>query len=195
MISNSPEAILLDHANKFIANSNYSQSMFIHTLLLPSLINSKLEKPEDHKTGDEYLAWHTAKIRQVNSILNGHTRLPARWLWVWLDVLPEPYGSDARKELFAQGDSLDVSLSGLNVNESASADLPTLMREMADVLQAGSLVAADGKYDSNDDPEELKKLSNELTDVMEHCLSQILSINKAVDLSGTRAGVIVKSYK
>ncbi len=66
---------------------------------------------------------------------------------------------------------------------------------MADVMEAGSVVAADGKYDSHDSPEQLIALSNELTDVVERCVVELFSINQAVDLSGTRGGVIVEMCK
>jgi len=191
----SPDAILLHHANEFIAQSSYSQAKFIHELLLPALVSKGLEKPEEHKTADEYITWHSAKVRQVNGILNGNTNVPMRWLWAWLEVLPEPYGSNARKELLSQGGVLDISLSGMVNNITNKADLPQLFREVADVMEAGAIVAADGKYDANDDPDQLRVLSDELTDVVELCLAQLFLINQTVDLSDTRGGVIVQMCK
>ncbi|HGS4463237.1 TPA: hypothetical protein ACMDND_003145 [Vibrio metschnikovii] len=191
----SPDAVLLHYANQFIANSSYSQSKFIHNLLLPALEEAGLEQPGEYKTGDEYDAWRSSKVRHINGILNGHTNLPLRWLWCWMSVLPEPYGSKARKELFAQANVLDVCLSSLSGKVTNRADLPLLLREMADVMEAGSAVAADGKYDSHDSPEQLIALSNELTDVVERCVVELFSINQAVDLSGTRGGVIVEMCK
>lgn len=191
----SPESILLDAANQFIANSSYSQSKFIHDLLLPALVEEGLEEPGEYKTGDEYEAWRIAKVRQMNGILNGHTNVPLRWVWCWLDVLPEPYGSDARKEFLSQAHVLNISLSGFNGRLTNRADLPKLFREVADVMEAGAEVAADGRYDRNDDPEQLKTLGSELTDVIELCLAEIFAINQAVDLSGTRGGLIVEMCK
>ena len=191
----SPDAILLHYANQFIANSSYSQSKFIHDLLLPALIDAGLEKPEEHKTADEYETWRSAKVRHINGILNGHTNVPLRWLWCWLEVLPEPYGPDARKELLSQANLLDISLAGLNGKVTNRADLPKLFREVADVMEAGAAVAADGRYDQHDSPEQLRTLSDELTDVIELCLVELFAINQAVDLSGTRGGVIVEMCK
>ena len=195
MPSKSPDAILLHYANQLICQSSYSQAKFIHDLLLPALIDAGLEKPEEHKTADEYEVWRSAKVRQINSILNGHTNVPLRWLWCWLDVLPAPYGDNARKEFLAQGDLLDINLNGMTGRTTNRADLPQLFREVADVMEAGAAVAADGKYDSNDDPEQLKALGNEITDVMERCLSELFAISQAVDLTGTRGGVIVQMCK
>ncbi|HCH4229682.1 TPA: hypothetical protein NKV81_004502 [Vibrio parahaemolyticus] len=191
----SPDAILLHYANQFIANSSYSQSKFIHDLLLPALIDAGLEQPEEHKTADEYETWRSAKVRHINGILNGHTNVPLRWLWCWLEVLPEPYGPDARKELLSQANLLDISLAGLNGKVTNRADLPKLFREVADVMEAGAAVAADGRYDQHDSPEQLRTLSDELTDVIELCLVELFAINQAVDLSGTRGGVIVEMCK
>ncbi|OOI04735.1 hypothetical protein BIW16_07700 [Vibrio sp. OULL4] len=191
----SPDVILLHYANQFIANSSYSQSKFIHDLLLPALIDAGLEKPEEHKTADEYETWRSAKVRHINGILNGHTNVPLRWLWCWLEVLPEPYGPDARKELLSQANLLDISLAGLNGKVTNRADLPKLFREVADVMEAGAAVAADGRYDQHDSPEQLCTLSDELTDVIELCLVELFAINQAVDLSGTRGGVIVEMCK
>ncbi|HGS4937017.1 TPA: hypothetical protein ACMDTC_004321 [Vibrio parahaemolyticus] len=191
----SPDVILLHYANQFIANSSYSQSKFIHDLLLPALIDAGLEKPEEHKTADEYETWRSAKVRHINGILNGHTNVPLRWLWCWLEVLPEPYGQDARKELLSQANLLDISLAGLNGKVTNRADLPKLFREVADVMEAGAAVAADGRYDQHDSPEQLRTLSDELTDVIELCLVELFAINQAVDLSGTRGGVIVEMCK
>ncbi|HAS6505816.1 TPA: hypothetical protein GRR52_23840 [Vibrio parahaemolyticus] len=191
----SPDAILLHYANQFIANSSYSQSKFIHDLLLPALIDAGLEKPEEHKTADEYETWRSAKVRHINGILNGHTNVPLRWLWCWLEVLPEPYGPAARKELLSQANLLDISLAGLNGKVTNRADLPKLFREVADVMEAGAAVAADGRYDQHDSPEQLRTLSDELTDVIELCLVELFAINQAVDLSGTRGGVIVEMCK
>ncbi|EGR0992898.1 hypothetical protein ABCL21_004487 [Vibrio parahaemolyticus] len=191
----SPDVILLHYANQFIANSSYSQSKFIHDLLLPALIDAGLEKPEEHKTADEYETWRSAKVRHINGILNGHTNVPLRWLWCWLEVLPEPYGPDARKELLSQANLLDISLAGLNGKVTNRADLPKLFREVADVMEAGAAVAADGRYDQHDSPEQLRTLSDELTDVIELCLVELFAINQAVDLSGTRGGVIVEMCK
>ncbi|MBE4177993.1 hypothetical protein HJ001_22990 [Vibrio parahaemolyticus] len=185
----SPDAILLHYANQFIANSSYSQSKFIHDLLLPALIDAGLEQPEEHKTADEYETWRSAKVRHINGILNGHTNVPLRWLWCWLEVLPEPYGPDARKELLSQANLLDISLAGLNGKVTNRADLPKLFREVADVMEAGAAVAADGRYDQHDSPEQLRTLSDEL------CLVELFAINQAVDLSGTRGGVIVEMCK
>ncbi|HAV1510724.1 TPA: hypothetical protein JG810_004490 [Vibrio parahaemolyticus] len=164
-------------------------------MLLPALIDAGLEKPEEHKTADEYETWRSAKVRHINGILNGHTNVPLRWLWCWLEVLPEPYGPDARKELLSQANLLDISLAGLNGKVTNRADLPKLFREVADVMEAGAAVAADGRYDQHDSPEQLRTLSDELTDVIELCLVELFAINQAVDLSGTRGGVIVEMCK
>lgn len=190
----SPDAILLHHANQFIAQSSYSQAKFIHDLLLPALIDAGLEKPEDHKTADEYETWRSAKVRHINGILNGHTNVPLRWLWCWLDVLPAPYGAAARKELLAQGNLMDISLPAMN-HLIPGADLPQLFREVADVMTAGALVAADGKYDHNDAPEQLRTLSDELADVIEKSLAELLALEKVVDLTDTRGGMFVQMCK
>lgn len=191
----SPEQILLEHARSMIANSNISQANFIHDLLLPQLIEEGLEKPEDHKTADEYETWRSAKVRQINSIINGHTNVPLRWLWVWLKVLPKPYGSAARKEILSQAGVIDVSLTCLNAPTAKRSDLPNLFREVADVMEKGAVVAADGIYDHTDDPSALMDLSNELMDVLELCINEIHCIDKAVSLEGTRAGVVVSMLK
>ena len=199
MINNSPDHILLHYTNQLIAQSNLSQSNFVHELLLPALIKAGLEKQEDHRTADEYLKWHTSKIRQVNGILNGHINIPLRWLWCWLEVLPEPYGSAARKELLAQGGIVDVSVgdvSGqlvIDIDQVTNkADIPTFMREAADVMAASAAVAADGVYDGKDNPEELKTLADELSDVISHAMTELAAIGKVVDLSGGRANGIVQ---
>lgn len=194
VLHNSPEAILLKYANDFIAQSNFSQAKFIHELLLPALIECGLEKPGDYTTGDEYENWRISKVRQMNAILRGHTNLPMRWMWVWLDVLPAPYGPSARKELLAQGSVLDVSID-CSKQSAKRADLAQLFREVADVMEAGAVVAADGKYDANDSPEQLLSLSNELTDVVELCVGELHAIGEVIDLSGKRGGVVVKIHK
>ncbi len=191
----SPEQILLEQARSLIANSNMSQANFIHDLLLPQLIEEGLEKPEDHKTADEYETWRSAKVRQINSIINGHTNVPLRWLWVWLKVLPKPYGPAARKEILSQAGVLDISLAGINAPSAKRSDLPNLFREVADVMEKGAVVAADGIYDHTDDPRALMDLSNELMDVLELCINEIYCIDKAVSLAGTRAGVVVSMLK
>lgn len=202
MIVLGPDQILLHHTNQLISQSSLSQSNFVHELLLPALTKAGLEKQDDHRTADEYSAWHSAKVRQVNSILNGNTNIPLRWLWCWLEVLPEPYGSAARKELLAQGGVLDVSVedvSGQLVIDmdqvTNKADIPTFMREAADVMTAAASVAADGVYDSNDDPEQLKALADELSDVVTNAMTQLASIGQVVDLSGGRANAIVQMLK
>ncbi|MGI2068129.1 hypothetical protein [Shewanella glacialipiscicola] len=189
---NSPDYILLSYANKFIANSSFSQAKFIHDLLLPALIEAGLEKPEDHKTADEYESWRSAKVRQINGILNGHTNMPLRWVWCWLDVLPAPYGPEARKEFLSQANLVGISLAGVINGKSNIANLPQIFREVADVMDAGALVAADGVYNEKDDPEQLKKLSNELADVIEHCMRELFALSAATDISDTRGGKIVK---
>lgn len=189
---NSPDNVLLNYANKFIANSSFSQAKFIHDLLLPALIEAGLEKPEDHKTADEYESWRSAKVRQLNAILNGHTNMPLRWVWCWLDVLPAPYGPEARKEFLSQANLVGISLAGVTNGKSNMANLPQIFREVADVMDAGALVAADGVYDHKDDPEQLKKLSNELADVIEHCMRELFALSAATDISDTRGGKIVK---
>jgi hypothetical protein len=191
-VINSPDNILLSYANKFIANSSFSQAKFIHDLLLPALIEAGLEKPEDHKTADEYESWRSAKVRQINAILNGHTNMPLRWVWCWLDVLPAPYGPEARKEFLSQANLVGISLAGVINGKSNMANLPQIFREVADVMDAGALVASDGVYDHKDEPEQLKKLSNELADVIEHCMRELFALNAATDISDTRGGKIVK---
>lgn len=197
-MNSSPDEVLLKHTNQFIAQSSFSQAKFVHDLLLPALIDAELEQPDDYKTAEDYEKWRSAKVRQINSILNGHTKIPLRWLWCWLDVLPSPYGDAARKELFAQGNALDISIQAIGAvkaKKSARADIPKLIREMADVMEASAVVAADGQYDDDDSPTQLRCLADEITDVIELCLTELLSINEASDLSGTRAGVIVEMCK
>lgn len=189
-----PDEIVLRHTKDLIANSNYSQAKFVHDLLLPALLEKGLESSTDHRTADEYEYWRSAKVRQINNIINQNTNLPLRWLWVWLDVLPEPYGSRARKEFLASGGVSDISLD-VPVEKVGKADLPNIFREIADVMEAGAIVAADGRYDSQDDPEQLLKLSNELTDVIEAAANELIAIDKARSLKGSRAGVVVQMVK
>lgn len=202
MSANAPDYILLHHTNQLIAQSNLSQSNFVHELLLPALIKAGLEKQDDHRTAAEYLKWHTSKIRQINGILNGHTNIPLRWLWCWLEVLPEPYGVDARKGLLAQGGVLDVSVENVSgqlevdLNQVTNkADLPSFMREVADVMAAGASVAADGVYDSDDNPKELRALAEELSDVVSNSVTQLMAISKVVDLTDCRASALVQMLK
>jgi len=185
------DQILLDETHSFIQHSNYSQAKFVHDLLLPALVESGLEQPVAHKTADEYEAWRSGKVRNINNILNQKTNFPLKWLWVWLAVLPAPYGPNARKHILALGGAADVS-PGLSLCGPSNSDLPGLLREAADVLAAGAVVAADGKYDSNDSPEELHTLSNEITDVIEAALAELAKIDQAVSLDGRRGGVVLK---
>ncbi len=193
MLHNSPDEILLYYANQMIANSSCSQSKFVHELLLPALTESGVVEDDEPKTAEDYEKWRSAKVRQINSVLNGKTKIPLCWLWPWLDVLPEPYGSKARKDFFAQAGVMDVSPVDMEVAEY-KADLPSLFREVADVMSAGSGVAADGKYDSDDSPEELLALANEIVDVVEVSFKQLLALSAAVDLTNERASIFVQMF-
>jgi hypothetical protein len=189
------ESVLLAQTNGLIANSNISQASFVHELLLPGLINAGLEQQGQYHTAAEYEKWHGNKVRQINNVLNKKTNVPARWVTVWLSVLPAPYGPAARKQILNLMGALDLpNLSSLS-KQSENADLASLLREVADVMEAGAGAAADGKYDSNDDPGSLRKLSDELVDVLEHSIGQLFAIGQAVDLQDERAGLVLKAVK
>lgn len=190
---NSIEKILLVKTNEFIANSNASQSSFIHELLFPALTRSGLEQPGQYHTSDEYLTWQSTKVRHINRVVTGKTNVPARWVNVWLSVLPAPYNTDARQQILGLMGALDLpDLSEMPI-PAAPANIAKLLREVADVMMVGAAAAADGVYDEKDDPEELKNLSNELVDVIEASISEILAINRVVDLTDTRANLVIKS--
>ena len=193
-MNKTPDEILLHHAEQYLKQGCTSQAKFVHEDLLPSLIKAGIEKQEDHKTADEYEKWHSAKVRQINSILNRKTNMPMSWMWCWLDALPAPYGTEARAELLAQGGVMAVTLPRRRAMQKR-ADLPQLFREVSDVMEAGAVVAADGKYDAGDDPGQLVTLASELTDVVQHCVGEMLAVAEAVDLSGTRAYPIVQMCK
>jgi len=155
-MNKSPQQVLLEQTNLLIANSNISQAKFVHDLLLPTLIDAGLEEPDDHKTADEYEKWRAAKVRQINSILNGNTNIPLSWLWCWVDVLPNPYKAYARQEILALGGQLSVNSEGISNLVSGGSHrttLPSLFREVADVMEAAAEVVSDGVIDHNDDPE------------------------------------------
>jgi|GEM_PF-3301356 len=193
--ANSFEKILRIQTKKFLANSNFSQANFVHESLLPVLIKLGLEQPGQFTTAIEYEKWHSNKVRQINNVLNDTTNVPARWINVWLSALPAPYGTDARKQILNLMGALDLpDLSSLQI-PVAQAYIGQLLREVADVMTTGASAAADGVYDAKDDPQELKQLSNELVDVIEASIGQLLAIHKVVNLTTTRAGLIVQSLK
>lgn len=190
-----PDLVLLDCTKEFLSNSSYSQAQFTHELLLPRLIEVGIEKQEDHKTADEYEAWRSAKVRQMNGILNGHTNVPLRWIWAWIEVLPEPYGTKTKNEFLSSGGVMNIALGRLSDSNDRKANLPDLMREVADCMEKGVVVAADGMYDEKDDPKQLVELADEFSDVVQLCLGEILKISNVVDLSNNRSGTIVKMCK
>lgn len=190
----SPDTVLLHYTKEFLAKSSFSQATFLHDKLLPALAEAGIEQPEEHTVADEYETWRANRVRYMNSILNGRHAVPARWIWVWLNVLPAPYGIDARAELLALGNVLEIS-GQFPTDNNNRADLAGIMREMADVMEAGAAVAADGIYDNQDDKTKLQKLADELTDVITCCASEIAAIGKVVPLDGRRSSPIAQMCK
>ncbi|MEI9391484.1 hypothetical protein R5N44_09680, partial [Streptococcus pyogenes] len=88
MLHKTLEDVLLHHTSQLIANSSMSQTSFICELLFPALTQSGVEKPTDILTADDYGKWESAKRRQLSSIMNGHTNVPAKWALVWAKCLP-----------------------------------------------------------------------------------------------------------
>lgn len=190
---NNVEQILLKHTQAFILNSQYSQSVFSSDILFPALETAGLEKLPQYQTTKEYTLWCQNKTRQMSGILNGNTNVPARWVNVWLSVLPAPYGVSARQEALALFGALNLPDFSALAIPANSADLASLFVEVADVMRKGAQSCADGKYDENDDPQELLDLSNELVDVLEHTIGQILAISQVVNLKDSRAGLVIKA--
>lgn len=194
MLHKTLEDVLLYQTGQLIANSSMSQSSFICEVLFPALTKSGVEKPTDILTADDYLKWESAKRRQLSSIMNGHTNVPAKWALVWADCLPEPYGSAARADMLGIFGVMDISLAPLSDRVTQRSNLPALLRETAEVLEASAEVSADGKYDSNDCPKKLQRTADELLDVVELSLCEILKIHQVSPLSG-RASIVVKMFK
>lgn len=194
MLHKTLEDVLLHHTSQLIANSSMSQTSFICELLFPALTQSGVEKPTDILTADDYGKWESAKRRQLSSIMNGHTNVPAKWALVWAKCLPEPYGSAARSDMLAVFGVMDINLSILAGRVTQRSNLPALLRETAEVLDASAEVCADGHYDSDDDPKQLQRTADELLDVVELCLCEMMSIHQVTPLTG-RASVVVKMFK
>lgn len=194
-MTKAPDQILLEVTNDFLSNSSYSQAQFAHELLLPRLTEAGIEKQESHRTADEYGKWRSSKVRQMSSILKGKVNVPLRWVWAWLDVLPEPYGTEAKNEFLAAGGVMNIALGLVREAKENKASLPDLMREVADCMEKGALVAADGVYDDQDEPSQLISLADEFSDVIQLCLGEVLKISNVVDLSNNRSGAIVKMCK
>ncbi|MEZ9525696.1 hypothetical protein [Enterovibrio norvegicus] len=194
MLHNNIESVLLHHTKAMIANSSLSQSAFICELLFPALTKHGIEKPDEYRTADEYDAWVAAKRRQLSSIMNGHTNVPAKWVNVWMECLPVPYGPAARADLLAVMGVMDISLQPLSGGITKRSSLPALLRETAQVLDASADVMADGQYDENDDPDALNNTADELLDVIELCLCEVMKINQVTPLKG-RAAVIKQLFK
>lgn len=190
-----PDDILLDATNSYLSHSSCSQAKFIHDLLMPALVEQGIETAGEYTTAEEYDKWRSTQTKAINTMLNHNRHVPVRWLKVWLDVLPDPYCSEARSELMATLGVVDVQLPSLGDDGGTRADLAGILRQVADMMEAGAVPAADGRYDQKDSTADLIRLANELTEGVSGMLREIVAISHAADLSETPAGIVLQKLK
>ncbi|MGI0120261.1 hypothetical protein [Zooshikella sp. RANM57] len=181
------DAIIIGYTALWFSESSWSVERFASELFVPALVEQGLVDDHPPVDANGYERWRRSKGIQIGRILGGKQNFPLKWKWSWIQCLPEKYQILCRKDLLALAGVLDIPLPPVSTSgtSSAKANLSGLIREFSEVIDS-SAPALDGCYDHLDDKNVSIQFVNELTDLIEICISEINAVCRGTGVSGSR---------
>ena len=177
------DQIILAATRSYLQETSDSQVTFAQNKLFPALTNAGIRLAKTIETAQDFKKDLANAKNQIGRIFNGKQEFPLKWKWVWIDCLPSPYRERCIHELSALAHSTVPSQNG----EHAMADIGLLAKESGEAIMAITVIAADGKYDHNDSPEDIQKALNEAYDLRDTAQAHIDAIERATGHSVQRS--------
>lgn len=185
------DQILISTTKKYLEETPETQATFAVNKLFPALREAGFKAVKKEETVDDVYKNIAAMKTWIGRILNTDREIPLKWKWVWLSCLPSPYRERCLHELSSLAQSTVPSLNGLH----AAADVGALAKESGEAISAMAIIASDGVYDHQDDPEAVKHALNELYDLRDSAQAQIDAIEAMTGHKVRRSRVTVTHTK
>lgn len=185
---NGLDKTIIKQTLNYFHETNTCRETFCKAILLDELVKSNAIA-FDAKTADEFLRFEKSQCKRVERILNSTTSFPLDHVLPWIAALPEPYKTKCMNEVCGAFGSHYMPLSpvsGVSDLKQTQARLTDISKEFSDVLQY-SAPAMDGKYNDDDNKDDLQRLSNELFELIASTYVEIDAIHKA-------SGVLPSAY-
>lgn len=169
------DKIILDVTREYLQNETETAATFAVNKLFPELDRAGIQLAKSANTAEDvYKNLANAKVL-IGRVFNGTKHFPLNWKWSWVSCLPSPYQERCIHEL----NSLTMTTVPSVKGEPVMADLGLLSKEFGEAVLAVTPLMADGIYDHNDDPKDVKKALNELYDLRDATQAQIDTIESA----------------
>lgn len=171
--------VLIDQTSRWFTHSDWSIDRFALERLAPALSAAGLVDLGDPQDVGEYQRQRRAWGMRVGRIFSEAQPFPLEWKWVWLNCLPEEYQHRARQELLAMAGCFDVRLPEFIVGAEVAATparLGVVMQEIGHFVSAAT-PAHDGKYDRNENPEEVDRMLAEGLDLLAALANELYSLS------------------
>ncbi len=177
------DQIILGITKAYLDSKKVSAATFASDNLFPALHAAGIRLAKTIKTEKEFFQALANAKNQISRIFRGTQELPLKWKWVWIGCLPTEYQQRCIYEL----NSLSLETVPSKRGEHAMADIGLLAKESGEAIIAITVIAADGKYDHNDRPEDIQKALNEAYDLRDSAQAHIDAIERATGQSVTRS--------
>jgi hypothetical protein len=180
------DSILLSATKDYLANSADTQRTFAEKRLLPQIQAHGVPGPRppgDSTTVDEYTARINNMQNTYSRIMNGTSLIPLAWLWPWVYALPISYRSRVVNQIRAQ---LPDTVPSLATGASTHANIGRLATEAGEAITSLAGIAADGVYNDEDDPKEVKAALNELYDLRDQAQAEAEALESGTGLNVSR---------
>lgn len=169
------DKIILDITREYLQNETETAATFAVNKLFPELDRAGIQLAKTENTAEDvYKNLANAKVL-IGRVFKGTKHFPLNWKWSWISCLPSPYQDRCIHEL----NSLTMTTVPSVKGEHVMADMGLLSKEFGEAVLAVAPLMADGIYDHNDNPEDVKKALNELYDLRDATQAQINAIESA----------------
>ena len=175
--------IIIGLTKIYIEEKSETQATFASDKLFPALDEAGIQSVRAVNSEKEFYKVLANAKNRIGRIMSGTIEFPWKWKWVWINCLPSPYRERCIHELSALAHSTVPSQNG----EHAMADIGLLAKESGEAIMAITVIAADGKYDHNDRPEDIQKALNEAYDLRDTAQAHIDAIERATGHSVQRS--------
>lgn len=177
-------SVIIKATLDWFTNSSESIESFSTIHLIPALERQgmmEVNREEVESSTDNYMRWRRSVSMRVGRIIRGDQPFPMAWKWVWINLLPEQYQLEVRRELMAMAGSLYVPVPRFTAvgdqPSRAKAHLHRLSQEFGEFLQHCQ-PAHNGYYDINDCPAQVDRMLKEAADLVEAVLSEAMALSR-----------------
>ena len=187
------EHLLLEATKVYLDATGTSAAEFIRNSLLPILQQAGIEEDAPDSDADQYEKFVGAAVKKYQRILTGAQPMPLKIKLHWLAALPVEYRDEVNQALAAVIGSYYVPVDVRPRSQKpVKATLQHLTRKFSDVL-GSSAPAADGVYDSNDNPDEVRLMLDELHELIAAAIAEYHRLSQGTGLKSRFHNMLLTS--